>query len=238
MEVITVIPFGINNSVPQTDLTRSDARKQLGVHSDEKVILFFGNIAPYKGLEYLVDAYESLVAEDNRYSLIVAGRPKDCEEYWSALKNRISGISTVKIRLIPTFIPDEDTEVYFKAADVLVLPYRHIYQSGVLLLGYSFGLPVIASNVGSLNEEIIEGKTGFVCKKEDSAALAQTLRKYFGSDLFTDSEKYHAEIKAHANERYSWSIVGERIIRIYSALLELPRAVNLRASDATKVDPS
>ena len=65
------------------------------------------------------------------------------------------------------FIPDEETEIYFKAADVLVLPYRHIYQSGVLFLGYSFGLPVLAADVGSLKDEIVEGKTGFVFRPED-----------------------------------------------------------------------
>ena len=70
------------------------------------------------------------------------------------------------------YIPDDETELYFKAADVLVLPYRHIYQSGVLFLGYSFGLPVLAADVGALKEEIVEGKTGFVFKPEDSVDLA------------------------------------------------------------------
>ena len=69
------------------------------------------------------------------------------------------------------FIPDEETELYFKAADVLVLPYTRVYQSGVIVLGYTFGLPVIAADVGSLREEIVEGKTGFLCKPGDSIAL-------------------------------------------------------------------
>ena len=84
------------------------------------------------------------------------------------------------------YIPDDETEVYFKAADVLVLPYRHIYQSGVLFLGYSFGLPVLAADVGSLKDEIIEGKTGFVFRPEDPVDLAKTIEQYFASDLFTN----------------------------------------------------
>ena len=56
------------------------------------------------------------------------------------------------------YVPDEETELYFKAADVLILPYTHVFQSGVLFLGYSFGLPAIAADVGSLKEEIIEGR--------------------------------------------------------------------------------
>ncbi len=77
------------------------------------------------------------------------------------------------------FIPDDETEVYFKAADVLVLPYRHIYQSGVLFLGYSFGLPVLAADVGALKEDIVEGKTGFVFRPEDPADLAETIARLF-----------------------------------------------------------
>ena len=84
------------------------------------------------------------------------------------------------------YIPDEETELYFKAADVLVLPYRHIYQSGVLFLGYSFGLPVLAADVGPLKDEIVEGKTGFVFRPEDSVGLATTIEQYFASDLFAN----------------------------------------------------
>ena len=79
------------------------------------------------------------------------------------------------------YIPDEETELYFKAADVLVLPYRHIYQSGVLFLGYSFGLPVLAADVGTLKDEIIEGKTGFVFRPEDPVDLASAIERYFAA---------------------------------------------------------
>ena len=71
-----------------------------------------------------------------------------------------------------TYIPDDETEIYFKAADALVLPYTDIYQSGVLFLGYSFGLPTIATDVGSFREEIIEGETGLICRPADPADLA------------------------------------------------------------------
>ena len=81
------------------------------------------------------------------------------------------------------YIPDEETELFFKAADVLILPYTHVFQSGVLFLGYSFGLPAIAADVGNLKEEIIEGETGFVFKPQDSSDLAKTIR-YFNSELF------------------------------------------------------
>src|SRR5207249_9834495 len=117
------------------------------------------------------------------------------------------------------YIPDEATELYFKATDVLILPYTHIFQSGVLFLGYSFGLPVIAADVGSLKEEIIEGKTGFIFKPQDSSDLASKIEKYFKSDLFRNLEIRRPEIKTYANERYSWDKVAAITTAVYSELL-------------------
>ena len=107
------------------------------------------------------------------------------------------------------YVPDADTEIYFKAADVLVLPYVHIFQSGVLFLGYNFGLPVIASDVGSLREDIVEGKTGFVCKPRDPVDLAKSIETYFSSELYRHLDARRQEIRDFANERYSWTRVGE-----------------------------
>jgi glycosyltransferase involved in cell wall biosynthesis len=113
------------------------------------------------------------------------------------------------------FIPDEETELYFKAADVLVLPYTHVFQSGVLFLAYSFGLPVIAADVGSLKEEIIAGKTGFVFPANDSAALAKVIETYFSSDLHKKLPDRRQEIRAYANQRYSWAKVAATTTNIY-----------------------
>ena len=148
-------------------------------------MLFFGNIAPYKGLEYLIAAFEELLKKDRSYRLLIVGKPKGSERYWNQIRRAIasSGIADRVIAKIE-YVPDEETELYFKAADVLILPYTHVFQSGVLFLGYSFGLPAIAADVGSLKEEIIEGETGFVFKPEDSSDLADKINKYFNSDLF------------------------------------------------------
>ena len=78
---VTVIPFGINNTVPNTNLTTAGARRQLGMNQSEKALLFFGNIAPYKGLEYLIAAFIELARKDRSYRLIIAGRPKGPSEY-------------------------------------------------------------------------------------------------------------------------------------------------------------
>lgn len=217
---ISVIPFGINSTVPNTDLTSSEARQRLGLTGSHKVVLFFGNIAPYKGLEHLVDATALLTQRSADYRLVVAGRPKNCQAYWQEIQRRLSDPdlrSYVTERI--EYVPDADTEIYFKAADVLVLPYTHIFQSGVLFLGYNFGLPVIASDVGSLKEDIIEGKTGFVCKPRDPVDLSKCIETYFSSELYQELETRRQDIKDFAAKKYSWTTVGEITQSVYKKLL-------------------
>jgi len=217
---ITVIPFGLNSTVPNAALTSVEARQHLGLSNHHKVVLFFGSIAPYKGLEYLVEAMALLAETHPECRLIIAGWPKNSTVYWEQVARRISdlGLSSRVIQRIE-YVPDWDTEIYFKAADVLVLPYTHVYQSGVLFLGYNFGLPVIASDVGSLKEEIIEGKTGFVCKPHDPVDLAKSMETYFASDLYQHLEMCRPEIRASAHKRHCWTHVGEITIGVYTKLV-------------------
>ena len=220
---VTVIPFGINNAVPNTSLTPGDAKQRLGLREEERAILFFGRITPYKGLEYLIAAFRQVLARGEDYRLIIAGRPDKCEEYWRAIREEIhEDVQRGRVLLRADFIPDDETEVYFKAADVLVLPYRHIYQSGVLFLGHSFGLPVLAADVGSLKDEIVEGKTGFVFRPEDPVDLARAIEQYFASDLYADLNSRRREIRDYATERHSWDVVGQIIMSVYASLLHIP----------------
>ena len=226
---ITVIPLGINNAFPNTSLTPGEAKQRLGIRDGEKAILFFGRIAPYKGLEYLVGAFQKVLARAENYRLIIAGRlEKGCEGYWTPVREAIrEDVDRGRVLLRAEFIPDEETEIYFKAADVLVLPYRCIFQSGVLSLGYSFGLPALAADVGSLKDEIIEGKTGFVLKPEDPADLAKAIERYFASDLYTDLSGRRQEIREYAAARYSWDVVGQVTMSVYAGLLRMASSGNI-----------
>ena len=217
---VSVIPFGINNTVPNSTLTTEEARRQLNLGGRDKTLLFFGNIAPYKGLEFMVAAFIEIAKKDSNYRLIIAGRPKGCEDYWKRLEETIarSGVNNRVIQKIE-YVPDTQTEVYFKAADVFVLPYVHVFQSGVLFLGYSFGLPVIAADVGSLKEEIVEGKTGFMFAAGNAAELARAIKNYFESDLYRQLDFRRKEIRDFANDRYSWSKVAAITTAVYSKLL-------------------
>jgi glycosyltransferase involved in cell wall biosynthesis len=223
---VSVIAFGINNDVPQTALTPSEAKARLGIAAGEKTILFFGNIAPYKGLEYLLSAFRQVAARGDGYRLIVAGRPKQgSETYWKTIRGMVDdqpegGRITLRIE----FVPDDETELYFKAADVLVLPYTSIFQSGVLFLGYSFGLPVLAADVGSLKDDIVEGQTGFVFPARDSAALAKAIEAYFASDLFKALDQRRRVIHEYANAKYSWEAIADVTRKVYGDLLFRPLA--------------
>ena len=218
---VCVIPYGINNSVPHTDLTSREAKQRLGVSADQKTILFFGAIRPSKGLDYLVDAFLRLAAVHPEYRLIIAGETrKETKDYFDKVRQTIDGHpnrSQVIQRI--EYIPDEETEVYFKAADVIAMPYTLIFQSGVLFLAHSFGLPVVASDVGSFREDITEGRTGFLCRPCDAADLSRAIEQYFASDLFQTLDWRRHEIQARANARHSWSTVGKMTREVYAGLL-------------------
>jgi glycosyltransferase involved in cell wall biosynthesis len=219
-QAITVIPYGINNSVPDTDVTPRQAKQRLGIKDNEKTILFFGNIGPYKGVEFLVAAFQILARKQADYRLIIAGKLRGgAEKYWDEIRNAIGrDVSGERVLQKIEFVPDEETELYFKAADVLALPYTEIYQSGVLFLGYSFGLPVIATDVGSLGEGVVEGRTGFLCRPRDPNELAHTIETYFESELFRELNSRREEIRAYARTQHSWDVVARTTRAVYEKL--------------------
>jgi glycosyltransferase involved in cell wall biosynthesis len=220
-QTVSVIPFGINNSVPDTNVTPAEARWRLGIEIDEKVILFFGAIRPYKGVEYLVAAFQRIAPKDEGYRLIIAGEPKkESEQYLHEIQAMIAGDpSHGRVIQKIEFVPDSETELYFKAADVSVLPYLLVFQSGVLFLSYSFGLPVIATDVGSFGEDIIAGRTGYLCKPCNSDDLARVIETYFESDLFKNLNSQRQVIRDYANSRNSWDVVGRMSRNVYEQLM-------------------
>lgn len=217
---VSVIPFGINNAIPQTSLTPGLSREILGLQPEHKTILFFGRLTQYKGLDLLITAFRKLVSLDNSYRLMIAGEPDKSFPDWTRLRADLQKeIHAGLILLKDDFIPDDGVEVYFKAADVLILPYRHVYQSGVLFLGQSFGLSVLASNVGSLRDDIVDGENGYIFEPADEVAVEEALKRYFSSSLYTDLERCRARIREDAMSRHSWSSVSDATLKVYSELV-------------------
>jgi len=154
------------------------ARKRLGVPADKKVVLFFGFIRDYKGLDLLIEAFGGL---DDSYALVIAG-----ESYGSFSKyDTIIRRSPMKdnIYVFNDYIPDTRVPDFFSAADVCVLPYRSATQSGITSIAYHFDLPVIATDVGGLAEDVGVRGTGLVVDRPTALDLAAGISKFFESGM-------------------------------------------------------
>jgi glycosyltransferase involved in cell wall biosynthesis len=213
---VSVIGFGVNRIVPKTSLSRGEAKQQLGLSVDDKALLFFGNVLPYKGLEYLLDAARDLLRKDRSYRVVIAGRNQLHEAYWrEKIAPRLADRLSDSVICRTAFVRDEEVEVYFKAADVLVLPYLAIFQSAVLFVAYSFGLPVIASDVGAFRDDIAVGKTGYICSPNDVSSLKAVIGEFFAGPLYTAHDEARRRIARYAADKYSWDTVGRKTLDVY-----------------------
>ncbi len=179
-------------------LDKHEARRALGLSMSQKVILFFGYIRKYKGLDLLLDAMPALIKLFPELKLIVAGEFYSDEQ---AYREKIKLLGVEKHLLLETsYIPSEKVAQYFCAADCAVLPYRAATQSGVVPIAYHFELPVIVTNVGGLSEVVRDGKTGFVVTPNCADALVEAIKKFY--DL-----QHTIDFKAHLRaekQKYSW----------------------------------
>ncbi len=171
---VVVMEHGIDHLAPRGQAQPQWLARHLGLPPGRRVVLFFGAVSPYKGLAELVDA---LVAAPDAMDavLVVAGRCRD-----GALRRALtSGLSTLvaqgRAYWVDGFVPEDEVLHYFHGADVLVMPYRAIDQSGVVFMALATGLPVVATDVGSLADYVpITG--GQVVRAGDIAALLVALR--------------------------------------------------------------
>ena len=173
--------------------SKEEARKKLGIESNEKIILFFGFIRRYKGLDILFEAM-GLLKQQN-IKLLVAGEFYEDEKQYQEQIKRLGIEDSLILRT--EFIPDSEVKYYLCAADAVIQPYRDATQSGVTPLAYHFEKPMIVTNVGSLPRFVPNEKAGLVCEPEP-ASLAAAITRYFelGEQRFipflrTEKEKYN-----------------------------------------------
>ena len=151
-------------SFKENDIKKLDARQKLQI-DEEKVILFFGFIRKYKGLDILIKSIKHLNANLKNYKILTCG---ECYENKEKYINLIRRYSTKdEIEWIDRYISDELAKLYFSASDVIVLPYKSASQSGVIQLSYSYNKPVIASNIPGIKEMIDHGKTGYLFNSKE-----------------------------------------------------------------------
>jgi glycosyltransferase involved in cell wall biosynthesis len=196
-------------------ISSSAARQKLGLPSGSRVLLFFGVIEARKGLDILIDAFALLARAHPELWLAVAGAaPGGFEPYAAQIDAR-----SVRERVVSDirYLPFEEISTYFSAAEIVVLPYRRIVQSGILQLAYGFERPVVVSNVGGISETVQEDGTGVVAaslKAEDlAAAIDQLLRS---PDL---AAAMAARGRRLSDTKYSWQTVATQIADAYQAVL-------------------
>ena len=214
---LAIIPHGINNAIQVTSVNRSDSRTTLGIAENDKCLLFFGNIAPYKNLENLINAVRKVNESGLSVKLIIAGKFRTGQAaYESKILSLIEENSVHIIQRI-SHIASDDVEFYFKASDALVLPYRFIFQSGVNYLAMRFNLPTIVRDVGGLAYDIKNEKTGYIYSRDDE--LSSTINTFFTSQLYTNND-YAVENFEKVKEEYSWASIGRMLDKQYSTLLD------------------
>jgi len=217
---ISVIRHGMNNKVLYRGLTKEEATRDFNIEKNQKVILFFGNIDYYKGLDILIDSINYLNNDRKKdIVLLIAGNYKS-HDYYDLIRKMLNE-SEYKNQIIAhiKFIADEDIEKYFLASDCIILPYRDIYQSGVLFMAYNFGLPAIATRVGNFENDILDGKTGILTDSVDAVALAKSIEKYFDSDIYKNLSESRKFIRDWSSGIYSWNSIGDETYNLYKHLL-------------------
>ncbi len=184
-------------------IEKSEARAALNIR-DEKVILFFGYIRPYKGLHVMIDAMKE-VKKSFRVKLLVVGEfYGDEEKYrWHISDAQVRDV----IDVVSDYVPTEKVGEYFSAADAVILPYLSATQSGIAQIAYNFNKPVIATDVGGLAEVVVDGISGLVVPPNNPSKLADAIKRFYSENL----EETFSAGAAREKKKYSWDRMVEAI---------------------------
>lgn len=181
------------------------ARKALNITA-EKVVLFFGYIKPYKGLDLLLKAFSILLEKKPQCHLLIVGEVYGSAKPYYKMIDQLN--IDKKVTFLQHFVSNEDVEKYFMAADMVVLPYRQATQSGVAQIAFSMGLGVVVTPVGGLPEIVQNEKTGIVAASLKPDDIAEALVKY----LELDSKKIK-DYTRQESKRYSWQSFSELVLK-------------------------
>ena len=195
-------------------ISKQEATAKLGLPDSRLVFLFLGTIRPYKGLDRLVEAFQKIPGDN--LTLVIAGKP------WHTMsesKVHALGQDDKRIIVIPRFIPNEDLQIYFKAADVVVLPFTDVLSSGSALLAMSFGCPVVAPAVGCLTEAI-KTDTGLLYDPSDPDGLYRALLHCQLLDLETLGQNAYEQAT-----RLTWTDMAQKTLRVYRSEKDIEKQI-------------
>jgi glycosyltransferase involved in cell wall biosynthesis len=189
--------------------TAERARKaEFGFAEDDEVLLFFGYVRKYKGLDVLLRALPLIRKERPNVKLLIAGEFYDEPSQYTSLIAEL-GLEP-HVKLINRFIPNEEVRRFYDVCDVVVQPYRSATQSGILNIAYGFGTPAIVTRVGGLEEFMEDGVTGCIAEPNSPASLAEAVRRFFALKERVD---FVANVRARAAAN-SFSQIGDVFERI------------------------
>ena len=205
---IYVIPFGNFFYFNKNRFTKETAREKLGIPQEKKVVLFFGYVRRYKGLDYLVKAFEHL--DTKNLLLVIAGPPyqKGMDKYLNKLQN------VYYIRLFSHHISRDEIEPYLKLSDIVVYPYVEIFTTSALQLAFAFKKPVIATNVGCFPEDV--GDTGIIVPPKNPSAIADAILDLINAKYENLGEKGYERAKT----KFSWEKIAVEYLKMYEDLLD------------------
>jgi glycosyltransferase involved in cell wall biosynthesis len=198
---IYVVPHGVYTIYREWD--------DESIKEETHTILFFGRISKYKGIGILVEAEPLISKEIPEVKIILAGRGKGLENYTDQIVNKD------RFEIINTFIANKDVPRFFRRAAVVVLPYLEASQSGVVLLAYAFGKPVVVTRVGSIPEIVEHGKTGFIVSPKSPEELARAIMALLKNEYLRKEMSRNVILKA--STELSWETIAQKTLEIYTS---------------------
>lgn len=216
-ENVTIAGHGLFDEIPMTLMPQDEARQRLGLDPHVNVVLLFGRIRPYKGYEIAFQALNFLSDATKPVLYLIAGEAVRVQnqKYLAELKAYVSANQLGEVVRFDDFhIPEAELDLYFQAADVALLPYLEgDFQSGVLFLAYRFGLPVIASNVGSFPDDVVSGVQGYIFAAGDPRALAASLDQFY--QCLHPKADLRQAIRTYTQQQYSWEQAATVTYELY-----------------------
>ncbi len=212
---IHIIPHGNYTPFINIQNDKANSRKILKLPIHKNILLFFGMIKKVKGLEVLLYAFKEVIDKNPNTVLLIAGKPweNNFTKYQQIIdKNNLNG----SVFLHTKFIPHKDVEYYFSASDLVVLPYKKIYQSGVLMMALSYARPVLVSDLPALKEVVMDNKNGFLFKSGNIADLSERLNQILNDKH--NLEEVGKNGNSFINKKFCWDDIGRLTKKAYQNL--------------------
>jgi len=215
-ERVTQISHGPLDFYIQCDVSRDMVRKQMGFHQENRIILLFGSIRPYKGVDTALRAFAAVLLKIPEARLLIAGKLWEPWERYERLIEELGIGDHIKTYL--GYIPSGKVGDFFTASDLVILPYHHFdAQSGVGAAAISFSKPIIVTDVGGLPDLVIDQRC--VVPQKDPAALAQAIVNCFKNPSQLVAMSAGAKVVA---AKMSWSAIATRTWSVYREVLCIP----------------